>query len=81
VIGEKTYGKGLVQYFFPLGDEGAGLKLTVSKYLTPSRWEVGCGGRLGRVGRVSCVGGGLFDAAHDCGSAFTRPKHSTQVPS
>lgn len=33
-MGEKTFGKGLVQYFFPMGD-GSGLKVTVAKYLTP----------------------------------------------
>lgn len=35
LIGEKTYGKGVVQGIYPLGD-GSALKLTVSKYYTPS---------------------------------------------
>ncbi|MDH7479049.1 MAG: S41 family peptidase [Syntrophomonadaceae bacterium] len=34
LVGSKTYGKGLVQVIYPLKD-GAGLKLTTSKYLTP----------------------------------------------
>lgn len=39
MIGEKTFGKGVVQYFFPLGD-GSGLKLTVAKYLTPKMYDI-----------------------------------------
>lgn len=35
VVGKKTFGKGLVQDIFPLFD-GAGLKVTVSRYFTPS---------------------------------------------
>lgn len=35
VIGKKTFGKGLVQDIFPMQD-GAGLKVTVSEYFTPS---------------------------------------------
>lgn len=35
VIGEKTFGKGVIQYFFPLNLDGSGLKVTVAKYTTP----------------------------------------------
>jgi carboxyl-terminal processing protease len=35
IIGEKTYGKGSVQTVMPLG-EGTAIKLTTSRYLTPS---------------------------------------------
>ena len=35
LIGSKTYGKGLVQAVLPLTG-GAGIKVTVSKYYTPS---------------------------------------------
>ncbi len=35
VIGERSYGKGLVQEIFPLNNGGA-LRLTVAKYFTPS---------------------------------------------
>lgn len=34
-IGEKTFGKGLVQSVFSLGD-GSGVKITISKYYTPN---------------------------------------------
>lgn len=38
VVGEKTYGKGIVQRLYPLGqgEEGGGFKLTMAEYLTPS---------------------------------------------
>ena len=35
IIGTTTYGKGIVQRLFPLGD-GSALKLTISKYFTPN---------------------------------------------
>jgi carboxyl-terminal processing protease len=35
LVGEKTYGKGSVQTVMPLG-EGSAIKLTTSRYLTPS---------------------------------------------
>jgi len=35
IVGDKTYGKGSVQTVMPLG-EGSALKLTTSRYLTPS---------------------------------------------
>lgn len=46
LIGERTFGKGVVQYFFPLGYDGSGVKLTVSKYLTPSRYDISLQGGL-----------------------------------
>ncbi|MEN6348807.1 MAG: S41 family peptidase [Syntrophomonas sp.] len=39
LVGEKTYGKGLVQTVFPLQDGGA-LKLTTRKYFTPSGTDI-----------------------------------------
>eukprot|EP00884_Botryococcus_braunii_P009004 jgi/Botrbrau1/18104/Bobra.0813s0001.2 len=45
LVGEKTFGKGIVQYFFPLGD-GSGLKITVFKYLTPSGYDISLRGGL-----------------------------------
>ncbi|KAL3680577.1 hypothetical protein R1sor_023533 [Riccia sorocarpa] len=45
IIGEKTFGKGVVQYFFPM-DDGSGLKLTVEKYLTPARYDISKQGGL-----------------------------------
>ena len=35
IVGERTYGKGSVQTVMPLG-EGSAIKLTTSRYLTPS---------------------------------------------
>lgn len=39
LIGEKSFGKGIVQAIFPLGG-GDGLKLTTSKYLTPNKIDI-----------------------------------------
>ena len=39
VIGEQSFGKGVVQYYFPF-DDGSGLKVTVAKYLTPKRHDI-----------------------------------------
>ncbi|CQB51990.1 Tail specific protease [Syntrophomonas zehnderi OL-4] len=39
LVGEKTYGKGLVQTVFPLRDGGA-LKLTTQKYFTPKGTDI-----------------------------------------
>ncbi|WOE30673.1 MULTISPECIES: S41 family peptidase [unclassified Acinetobacter] len=39
VIGEKSYGKGVVQKLFPLSDDSA-LQMTVSHYYTPSGKEI-----------------------------------------
>ncbi|WP_227762332.1 S41 family peptidase [Zhaonella formicivorans] len=39
LVGEKTFGKGLVQTVFPLSG-GAALKLTTAKYLTPNKTDI-----------------------------------------
>lgn len=39
LVGEKTFGKGIVQAIFPLGG-GDGLKLTTSRYLTPNKIDI-----------------------------------------
>ncbi len=39
VVGKNTFGKGIVQKIFPLTD-GTGIKLTISKYYTPSGNEI-----------------------------------------
>ncbi|MEW5308468.1 MAG: hypothetical protein WDW38_000428 [Sanguina aurantia] len=39
LIGEHTFGKGQIQYYFPLADD-SGLKLTIAKYVTPARHDV-----------------------------------------
>lgn len=43
VIGQKTFGKGIVQKLFPLND-GSGAKITISEYHTPS------GAKINKVG-------------------------------
>lgn len=43
IVGEKTYGKGVIQNAFPLAD-GSVLKLTVSEYLTPN------GDKINKIG-------------------------------
>lgn len=41
LLGEKTFGKGIVQAIFPIRlTEGDGLKLTTSKYLTPNKIDI-----------------------------------------
>ena len=39
IVGEKTYGKGVIQRLLTLPD-GSGLKITSEKYLTPNRTEI-----------------------------------------
>ena len=39
LVGEKTFGKGIVQSVLPLPG-GDGLKLTTSKYLTPNKIDI-----------------------------------------
>ncbi len=39
LVGTTTFGKGVVQTLFPL-DNGAGLKLTTARYLTPNRYDI-----------------------------------------
>ena len=39
IVGEKTYGKGVIQRLLTLPD-GSGLKITSEKYLTPNRIEI-----------------------------------------
>lgn len=39
LIGTKTFGKGVVQTVFPM-DNGAGLKLTTARYLTPNKNDI-----------------------------------------
>lgn len=61
IVGENTFGKGLVQTIIPL-DYGAGLTLTSAKYYTPS----------GRLIQRDYSGGGLYDYYTHGGS---NPRH------
>jgi carboxyl-terminal processing protease len=38
-VGQKTFGKGVVQTVFELGN-GAGVKLTTARYLTPGKHDI-----------------------------------------
>lgn len=62
IVGETTFGKGLVQSIIPL-DFGAGLTLTSAKYFTPS----------GRLIQRDYSGGGLYDYYTHGGSAGDDP--------
>lgn len=66
IIGERTFGKGLVQFFFPLGD-GSGLKLSVLKWVSPGGSDTDA--QVGLAPDVACsdfprgvVRGGPVDA-------------------
>lgn len=45
MLGEKTFGKGVVQYYFRMED-GSGIKLTVAKYLTPNYRDIALDGGI-----------------------------------
>eukprot|EP00892_Ulva_mutabilis_P000051 jgi/Ulvmu1/10046/UM059_0096.1 len=45
ILGEKTFGKGVVQYYFGMED-GSGIKLTVAKYLTPNYRDIALEGGI-----------------------------------
>jgi len=36
LVGTKTFGKGVVQYVVPAGDDGSGMQLTAAQYFTPN---------------------------------------------
>ncbi|KAG2489423.1 hypothetical protein HYH03_012061 [Edaphochlamys debaryana] len=45
LVGERTFGKGLVQHYFPLRDgKDGGIRVTVAKYLTPSFYDISAAG-------------------------------------
>ncbi|CAG9462590.1 unnamed protein product [Pedinophyceae sp. YPF-701] len=46
LIGEKTFGKGLIQYFFNVGGDGSGVKVTMGKYVTPGGQDIAKTGGL-----------------------------------
>ena len=56
LVGETTFGKGVVQTFMDLSD-GSGLKLTIAKWLTPNgRWIQGTGLTPDRVVPAATAG-------------------------
>ena len=36
VVGVKSYGKGIIQGVYPIGDKGAGYQMTIAQYFTPN---------------------------------------------
>jgi len=46
ILGEQTFGKGLVQYYFPVGRDGAGAKVTIAKYVLPRGHDIARRGGL-----------------------------------
>ena len=40
VVGVKTFGKGIIQGVYPIGDKGAGFQLTIAQYYTPDGHKV-----------------------------------------
>lgn len=81
VVGETSFGKGLVQQFFPIANDGSSVKFTTAKYYTPS-------GRLiqrpfkdkksyyAQEGRINLPEGANFDHIHDTPDS-TRPTFKT----
>lgn len=66
LVGTKTFGKGVVQFYFPMDDDGSGLKVTVEKYLGPDGYDIS---RMGGIDPdVACADyphGGLASASDD----------------
>ncbi|TAE26602.1 MAG: S41 family peptidase [Candidatus Kapaibacterium sp.] len=81
VVGETSFGKGLVQQFFPIANDGSSIKFTTAKYYTPS-------GRLiqrqfkdkksyyAQEGRINLPEGANFDHLHDTPDS-SRPTFKT----
>jgi len=70
IVGETSFGKGLVQSIIPL-QYGAGLTLTSAKYYTPS----------GRLIQRDYSNGGFYDYYTHGGISRTEPKRETEKPS
>jgi len=70
IVGETSFGKGLVQSIIPL-EYGAGLTLTSAKYYTPS----------GRLIQRDYSNGGFYDYYTHGGISRTEPKRETEKPS
>jgi carboxyl-terminal processing protease len=69
IVGETSFGKGLVQSIIPL-EYGAGLTLTSAKYYTPS----------GRLIQRDYSNGGFYDYYTHGGLSRTDPKKETDKP-
>ena len=69
IVGQPSFGKGLVQGIFPL-EQGAGLTLTTAKYFTPS----------GRLIQRDYSNGGFYDYYTRGGSINLEKKEEPQKP-
>jgi carboxyl-terminal processing protease len=81
VVGETSFGKGLVQQFYPIAQDGSSIKLTTARYFTPS-------GRLiqrpfkdkksynAQEGRINLPEGANYDHLHDTPDS-SRPTFKT----
>jgi C-terminal processing protease CtpA/Prc len=66
LVGQKTFGKGVVQFYFPVDEEGSGLKVTVEKYLGPDGYDISrTGGITPDVACNDYPHGGLLTASDD----------------
>jgi hypothetical protein len=83
LAGERTFGKGVMQYYFPMAD-GSGVKLTVAKYLSPTGFDISRRGGLPPdischdFPRGSCMsygGTGGWASALDCTPTLSGGAH------
>lgn len=72
LVGQKTFGKGVVQTVFELGN-GAGLKLTTASYLTPGRHDINKKGIIPDI-EVQYDAGSQNDAQLDRGLEILKEK-------
>ncbi|MDQ2871596.1 MAG: S41 family peptidase [Candidatus Eremiobacteraeota bacterium] len=64
LVGEKTFGKGVVQTLTPLPD-GAGIKITTARYYTPKNRDINLKGIVPDVSVTENKDARLSDPAHD----------------
>lgn len=83
VVGQTSFGKGLVQRQFPLGD-GSAVRLTISRYFTPIGRSIqkpyeGGKYKKGEVDQISELEEDNFDHSKDAAKDTTRPKYTTAM--
>jgi carboxyl-terminal processing protease len=64
LVGEKTFGKGVVQSIFRMPDNGA-LKITTGRYLTPKGRDINHLGIVPDVVVPQIIGAGVIGSTHD----------------
>ena len=83
VVGQTSFGKGLVQRQFPLGD-GSAVRLTISRYFTPIGRSIqkpyeGGKYKKGEVDQISELEEDNFDHSQDAAKDTTKPKYTTAM--